>query len=273
MGVSHAINSYEKAFSVISEVVWFGGSTALNEGHGLCYNWDVGIATAADGRRGNHVELPTILNAPYFAGVADRPYAAVTGGRWITINKPGSFCNVWSSFNNVIGASVSTFEVGTGGEVAGAFGRAGFPGRGTFTPLQTIDRSTAGLCFGYLQEGEQSGGIEVITPTTEGNNPIVLMVGGVTYLTGTVTIANSDADFTLADGTFPRARKGFICEGTYSGNQVRVTATSGLQIDKSTNLDYFQFNADLEEVTLTWHCFDTNGQWIIDYFIGADISA
>ncbi len=153
MGYSAAINSHEKAFSVISAVVWFGGSTALNEGQGLCYNWDVGTGTASDGRRGNHVELPTILNAVYSAGVADRPYAAVTGGQFITINLPGSYCNIWSNASNTIGTSITTCSSDTTN--AGIFVYAGFPGKGSAVPLQTIDRSeTAGLCFAYLQEGE-----------------------------------------------------------------------------------------------------------------------
>ncbi|KKM73489.1 hypothetical protein LCGC14_1410020 [marine sediment metagenome] len=273
MGFSAAINSHEKAFSVITEFVWFEGDGALKEGQGVCYNWDYGTAADTDGRRGNRVELPAILNAPYFAGVADKVYAAQTGGQFITINKPGSYCNVWSSFNNVIGVGVSTFEVGTGGSGAGFFGRAGFPGKGSFTPLQTIDRSTPGLCFGYLQDGEQSGGIEVITPLAGSPVAIVLMVGGVTYLIGTVTIATQDHTFTLADGTYPRQRKGFICEGTYSSFEVEVTVTSGELTSGGTNLATVSFNADLEEMTLTWHGFDTNTKWVVDHYVGAALTA
>lgn len=257
----------------IQKTVWFGGSTALNEGQGLCWNWDYGTAATKEPSRANRVEVPAILNAPYFAGVADQAYSAKSGGQFITINLPGSICNIWSAFSNVRGVGVTTFEVGTGGDAAGSFGRAGFPGRGSATPLQTADgSSSAVVCLAYLHDGEQSGGIEIITPATPGAlTP--LMVGGVTYLIGTVSIADQAATFTLADGTYPRQRKAFVCEGTYSTNEFTITVTSGELTSGGTNLATVSFNADLEEMSLTWHAFDTNGQWIVDHYIGAALTS
>lgn len=274
MGRSASINGPLDLGNAIKADVWFGGTGALLEGQGLCYNWDYGTAATREASRYNRVELPAILNAPHFAGVAAQAYSASTAGQRITINLPGSVCNVHSSFNNVIGAGVTTFEVGSGGEIAGAFGRAGFPGQGSATPLQTVDRSsTAGLCLAYLHDGPQSGGIEVITPTAGAPTAIVLMVGGVTWLIGTVTIASQDHSNTLADGTYPGQRKGYACEGTYSSYEVAVTVTSGILANGSTNLAAVKFNANLEEMTLTWHGLDTNGQWVVDFTTGAALSS
>ncbi|KKN46484.1 hypothetical protein LCGC14_0672540 [marine sediment metagenome] len=273
MGRSFSINGPLDLDKTFQERVWFAGTGALDEGQGLCYNWDYGTAATREPSRYNRVELPALLNAPHFAGVADQAYAASTAGQFITINLPGSVCNVHSSFNNVIGVGVTTFEVGSGGDAAGTFGRAGFPGRGSATPLQTIDRSTPGPCLAYLHDGPQSGGIEVITPTAGAPTAIVLMVGGVTWLIGTVTIASQDHSNTLADGTYPGQRKGYACEGTYSSYEVAVTVTSGILADGSTNLAAVKFNANLEEMTLTWHGLDTNGQWVVDFTTGAALSS
>ncbi len=268
---SFAINAHEKDFPVFSKRVWFEGDGALVEGQGLCYNWDYGTPTVPDGRRGNRVELPAILNAPYFAGVADKPYSATTGGQFITINLPGSFCNIQSAkASTTIGVGVATFEVGTGGTGAGYFGRAGFAGRGTANILETT--TEAGLCFAYLQDGPQSGGIEVHTPVA--NTVSVLMVGGVTYLIGTVDNTAGAPSFAFVDGTYPDQRKAFVCEGTYSNNEFEITlATSGLDLDSTTGLISLDFNADLEEATLVWKAFDTNGFWVVEHLVGASTNA
>lgn len=272
MGAAHSINGPIDLGFQIKQTVWFAGTTAILEGQGLCYDWDYGTDATKEPSRGARVEVPAILNAPYFAGVATQAYSAKSTGQFIDIFLPGSVCNIYSAFNNVIGVGVSTFEVGTGGDAAGSFGRGGFPGRGSATPLQTIDRSTPGLCLAYLHDGPQSGGIEVVTPPTTGT-AITLMVGGVTYLIGTVAIGSADATFTLADGTYSGQKKAFVCEGTYSSNDVEVTVTSGLLADGATNLATVSFNADLEEMELTWHSFDTNGQWVVDHTVGAALTA
>lgn len=271
--MNFSINAPQKQGFTKSAWVWFEGSTALNEGQAVCYNWDYGTAASIDARRTNRVELPAILNAPYFAGVAARAYSANTGGQLIEIFLPGSTCNVWSCVANTIGTGVSTFEVGTGGDGAGFFGRGGFPGKGTVTPLQTIDRGTPGLCLAYLHEGPQSGGIEVVTPSTDGDDDITLMVGGVTYLIGTVAIANSNAAFTVADGTYSGQKKAIVCEGTFSTSLVEIDFTSAQHADGSTALVSADFNADKEEIALTWHSFDENGMWIVDFYVGCDIHA
>ena len=136
-------------------MVRFEGSTALVTGQAVCFNWDYGTDSAADGSRMNRVEVPTILNAPYFAGVTACAYPASTvpGGRMIEIWLPGSLCNIASKASTTIGVGRLTFEVG--GTYAGYFrDTEGFPGQGSCTPLQTIDRSNdQGTCLAMLETG------------------------------------------------------------------------------------------------------------------------
>lgn len=257
--VSHAINAHIKQSQAIIEFVWFNGDGALNEGQGVCYNWDYGTAANYDARRTNEVEVPTILNAPYFAGVAARPYAAHTGGQFIEIFLPGSTCNVWSELSNTIGVGRTTCEAGAGGGGAGFFGAGGLPGRGSATPLQTIDRSTtAGLCMVYLETGPESGLVEYITPAAAGG-AITCMVGGVTRFLA-VTLA-ADATFTLADGTLPGQRKAFHVEGLQTTNNIVITVTSGEQLDGATDLATITMDAVAMTSVLEWCGFATTATW------------
>lgn len=224
---SHAINGHEKQASVISEVVWFEGDTALLEGQGVCYNWDSGTAAAKDGRRSNRVEVPSILNAQYFAGVTDGKYAARTGGQLITIFKPGSWCNVLSRASTVIGVGRLTCEITAATATNGSFRYSGLEGEGSCVPFQTIDRSgTAGVCFCKLDAGRPSGLCEVIAIVD--NDAIgTVMVGGTTFVTG-ATIAGGDCTYTLPDATRDGLRKKIkVITTEIATNDLVVTVTTG----------------------------------------------
>ncbi len=260
MGVSYSANSHEKAFSVIPKRVWFGGSTALKEGQGVCYNWDVGTAADADGRRASHVEVCTILNAPYFAGVADRPYAAETGGQFVTINLPGSFCNIWSNASTTIGVGVVTCS--SDSTNTGIFKYAGFPGEGTATPLQTINRaSVAGLCFAYLQEGEPSGLVQLMTTPVIGTALGALSVGvyGMTVFdtVGQAEMTTGHTTFTVVDGTIPYLKKGFRCIVDCGNTYNYVMTVNGEQLDGTTNLQTIVLDDIADEDHIEW----TMGDW------------
>ncbi len=236
-------------------MVWFGGSTALVTGQAVCFNWDYGDdAAVRDGSRMNRVEVPTILNAPYFAGVAVCAYAANTGGRMIEIWLPGSLCDIASKASTTIGVGRLTFEVG--GTYAGYFrDTEGFPGEGSCVPLQTIDRSGAdgtatetGTCLAMLETGVQSGGIERVVVVA--SSAVVCMVGGVTMFTG--ASIGGDSTFALVQGTYEDQRKKFYVRTEITGgnNMVVTPATDGLSMDGSTALDTITFNAADETITL-----------------------
>jgi hypothetical protein len=237
--------------------VWFegNGSSAVSvyEGQGVCYNWDYGTAASEDFRRTNRVELPTILNARYFAGVLARNYTIPSGGRMVEVYAPGSTCNILSKASTTIGVGILTCTAG--GTYAGYWKYAGFEGEGSAVPLQTIDRSsTAGLCEAKLQEGVPSGLLELLTCTAGGAT--TMMVGGVTCFE-TATLA-SNATFTMAAGTIAGLKKKFEVKGTQTTSAVVVTlGGTALKIDGSTTLATLTMETIADEATLVW-----NGNWV-----------
>jgi len=270
MGSSQALNAHIAKPEQFPLWVWFEGATALAEGQGVCYNWDYGTATALDGKRSNRVELPSITNSRWFAGVAARDYAARAGGQFIEIFAPGSFCNILSKANTTIGVGRLTCEAG--GTYAGYFRYAGFEGSGSATPLQTVDRSTtAGKCFAKLEVGAPSGLVEVPTLKPAGGAH-VFMVGGVTIFDTATTLA-ADATFTLADGTLCGQKKAFKCAAAMTTKDIIVTVTSGVKgvgdADPTGALATITMDADNEEVTLVWDALDAGGHWCVTYVLGS----
>lgn len=251
-----SVNAPTKQAPVIPQWVWFGGSTALSEGQGVCYYFDYGTADEIDGRRLNHVELPSITNARYFAGVAARDYSAKTGGQFIEIYGPGSACNILAKADCTLGTGILTCEAG--GTYAGYFRYAGFEGEGSAVPLQTVDRSeTAGKVFSLLQTGNLSGLVEVVTAAA-GAYAAGWMVGGVTYLIGADIAQNMTAD--LEDGTVEELLKQFqVITTAVTTAIVNIDlASAGLKLDGSTAMNDIQLDAISEKITVQW----SGGIWI-----------
>lgn len=227
---SHAINAYEKQARTFSEWVWYETNAALSEGEAVCYNWDYGTDTDADGRRLNRVETPSTTNAQWFAGVAARDYTAKSTGQLIEINNPGSVCNILcgKDTNTVVGVGLLTFDVTTG--FKGEFRYAGLPGAGSAQPLQTTtgDASLPGLCLALLQVGPQSGGVEVV-PLVANNAIGTLMIGGTTLITGSA-IAGGSCTYILADPTvvIDGLRKRFdVITAEITTSDFVITVTTG----------------------------------------------
>jgi len=245
--------------------VWFegNGSTAqtLYEGMGVCYNWDYGTAATSTPARYNRVELPTILNARYFAGVLSQNYVIPAGGRVVTIYGPSSVCRIRSRVSNTIGVGLTTCEAG--GTYAGYWNLGGFEGEGSAVPLQTIDRSsTAGLVLAKLQEGPPSGLCEVLTCTAGGAT--TMMVGGKTIFAAATPA--TDATFTMADGTIAGLKKKFYTLGDQTTNNVVVTV-NGIQDDGTTAIATWTTDTAGEEITLAWH-----GDWFEQGHVGGTIA-
>jgi len=323
------------------------------KGQGLCYNSDYGTATENDGERFNRVELPSVSNNRHFAGVLDHNVTiGVTGKTWVTINEPGSICEIAIGVDTVLDTGMVTCSVGEGD--AGRFKFKGFAGRGSAIPMQTnasgidggeIDGtgslSTDGLtltagaaqfadtvagdkvfiiggededgslyvvpgeyevasvtsttvivltesavsattgaavtcsyytmngnqtCLAKLLDGEESGLVETVTPPNTGGAAVMsYMVGGVTYINGSITIATADANGALADGDQFGLKKGFYCLGAMTTNAVKVTpATAGLQMDKATAFASCTFDAADEVLILRW-----DGIWVVTGIVGA----
>jgi hypothetical protein len=262
MGRDASINAHEKVGYRKVLWVWFEGSTALVEGQAVCYNYDYGTAEAADGRRCNRVELPSQSNARYFAGVAARAYSASTGGQFIEINGPGSWCNIHAKADCTLGTGSLTFDITS--SYQGFFRYEGLDGEGSADILQTVDRSSvAGKVFAKLQEGPPSGGVEVV-PLVDNGAIGTLMIGGTTLVTGSA-IATGNCTYTLADGTIAGLRKKFkIITAEITANDLVITVTSGATDDiDDVSLDTVTFAGASTvlntSVTLTW-----DGAWMVN---------
>ena len=251
--MDRSANAPQQCGNVDVKWVWLAETVALKEGQGVCYDYayytgtDTGHALA-DARRTNRVKLPTILNAPFFAGVAARAYPAASTGQFIEIYTPGSTCYILTKAN--LSNAVGRVTCQAGGTYAGYFTAEGFQGQGSAIPLQTKDTSTTvGKTLALLEEGPQSGLVEVLTTTTGG--AITIMVGGVTHF-ATSTIASADATFTVADGTKEGMRKKFICDGSQTTNNYVMTVTTGLKFDGTTKLSTITMDTATNVTVIEW---------------------
>lgn len=132
-----------------------------------------------------------------------------------------------------------------------------------------VDVTPAGAatCTGYaytgnptalcdLLDGEESGGVEFLSPPNAGMVGIPYTTTGVSYVCAGITMA-ADTDVTFAQGTLPGQKKAFLCLGTMTTSDFTVDLeTNGIQIDGSTALAevnaidaagdnaYFEFNGE-----------------------------
>jgi len=91
-------------------------------------------------------------------------------------------------------------------------------------------------CIADLLDGDESGGVEFISPPNAGVVGQTYMVGGVSYICGGVTLA-ADVDVTFAQGTRPGETKAFVCLGTLTTSAFTIDlATNGIRIDGSSAL-------------------------------------
>lgn len=265
--VSHALNAHVKQSRTISVFLWFNADTALKEGQGVCYDYNYGTAADYDARRFNHVEVPTILNAQYFAGVAARPYAAVIGGQFIEIFLPGSICNIWTTVDTVIG--VGTLTVQAAGANAGMFTSAiGLEGRGTAEVMQTVTAGSGSLAMARLQDGPESGLQETVVIATAGGAVTGWMIGGTTTLDLTA-LTDADATIVLADAAKgPGQRKAFYVSANAAANNVVITVTSGT-LWAGTALSTITMDGLTDLTSLEWSGLGAGATWVVRANVGS----
>ena len=347
-----SVNAPVQSPNVITAWVWYSGIDGVRKGEAFCYDVSTGKSAEYDGKRHNYVTRPKAVNAGAFAGVAARNYPPSGTGNLIEIYLPGSQgVEIALGADTVMNEGILTFQVGGGNGAAGRFVKAGFAGRGSAVPRQTVTAvlessmtggwslatdgkaltvtSTAGIsagdtvillggedegsgkaivpgrytvasitsdtvlvlnasavaetpaaaltCTGYaisgnptcqadLLEGEESGGVEFVSPPNKGAaDAMTYMPSGVTYICGGVTIGSAAANGALANGAVFGQKKGFYCLGTLTTNDATVTlATAGLQntvtdaIDTAGNgaplaLVSAAFDAANEFLFLVWY--------------------
>lgn len=252
-----SINAPTKQNPTISKWVWYESNAALTEGEAVCYNWDYtgSGATYSDARRVNHVETPTTLNAQWFAGVAARNYSAVSTGQLIEIYCPGSVCNILcgKDTNTEVGVGLLTFDVTA--TFKGEFRYEGLPGAGSAQPLQTTtgDASSPGKCLALLQEGPQSGGVEVVAGVA--NDSIVLMVGGTSLCVG-LDVTAGDCLEEVLDGTIEGLRKKVeVITTAFTNNvlQIQIENDDGVTLtDGAQDLDAIEIDAIGDQFVIEW---------------------
>ena len=103
------------------------------------------------------------------------------------------------------------------------------------------------LCFGYLEDGEESGLQEWVNPVE--STAVQHMVGGMTHIGGGGMTLGADCTSTLADPTIVGELKAFFCHGAMTTNDYVVTVTSGLVL-AGTALANLNFNAVSENSLL-----------------------
>ena len=106
------------------------------------------------------------------------------------------------------------------------------------------------VTLAYLMDGEESGGLEVLSPINK--DPAQHMVGGTTLVGGGYTLGAGVSTATLADGVLDGMKKAFCGLGTLTTNGYVVTVTSGLEADMSA-LATITVDAALEMAVLQWN--------------------
>jgi len=119
----------------------------------------------------------------------------------------------------------------------------------------------------YLEDGEESGLVEFVTPVSGSSQPP--MRAGTTIIMGGITIA-ADAIPALANGLCIGERKAFKCTGTITTGDYLVTpSVTGLQLDGATALVSAELDGANDYTELRW-----NGQkWRAMENMGTTLSA
>jgi hypothetical protein len=202
MATGNSMTNYVKQPRAEKYRFFFTGEVALERGVGLCFDYDYGTATDAEGRRDKFVELPSATNNKHFAGVTAAAYPAKVGGRWIELYVPGSKCLVAAGQQDtVVGTTIMTCVAG--GADAGRFGLAGYLGRGTARALQTKT-----VCAAVDLTGAASVSTKTVTSTGKlgsvlaGDKMVILGGTAGTPTPGVYTIASvTSADELVLDET------------------------------------------------------------------------
>jgi len=234
-------------------------TSALVAGQAVCLDMDRGTATAVDGKRLQFVEAPSVSNNRDFAGILLDAKPAHTSGHVsvrVVVSGP--------ALVNVGASSVTLLDYLTADVVDGKFYGVGQKGRGTVKILQTL--VAAGLALADLCEGEESGMVHT-QAIAAGGGAVVLTPVGRSLIDGTLA-DTANSTFTLADGKQIGERKSIKMAVAMAANDLVVTVTNGVQIDRTTALATLTFNAINEEAILEWNGMD----WALLGYVGVTLA-
>jgi len=138
------------------------------------------------------------------------------------------------------------------------------------------------LMLAYLEDGEESGLSDYVTPNNGAARQFVLNQGGTTFVCGGgITVAGNSTINTLADpiligGSHGAVKKAFNCLSTITTAGYLVTVTSGKQAaDTTSALATILLDTAAEEIVLQWHGNmggSTAGYWTDLMHVGATIA-
>ena len=225
------------------------------------------------------------------AGTATAVYSSSTGLTTITSTGAGDAvgysdsdnitatdfeCTVFGGADNAAGGDASIGELASkavypvvASTSANAFTVTGDTGDCDLTI--TITKKEL-LVLAYLDDGPESGCLEVISP--QDAVAVQSMVGGVTLACGGYTMA-ADSTSILADGIVEGQMKSFGGLGTLTTKGYKVTVTSGVQEDHSSAIATVLIDAAAETIVLKWLGnigIATGGLWHELHNIGATIA-
>jgi hypothetical protein len=239
--------------------IYIPGSRGVNVALGVDTVIDTGILTFTAGASGSH--RGRFYTGKYKGRGSAIPRQTVTavvegdmiGAVW-TVDVTGLTITVTSTTGLAAGDTV----ILVGGELEEAADKYIIPGRYTIASLTatviTLTTScvegtpgAALLANGYaytgnpvcqadLLTGDESGGVEWLSPPNVITAALAYMTEGVSYICGGHTLAG-DCDVTFAQGTYPGQKKAFILEGDLTTSDFTLDLVSpGLSLDGSTAL-------------------------------------
>ena len=275
--------------------VFYSGTDTLKEGYALCYNFDardvnsedvtqtdpnVGEEVWADARR-VMVEKPAEGNKLHFAGVVSAKSNDVKGPAWVEIHRPGSVCNVYAFADcdhGATGITTNTGQIVTFSPGEYFFMDGGFPGAGSATVMQDVDRSTTpGTVMAELQVGMPSGGYQVVDMLSTATAGLIsVSLSTPCAYVGVYAFSADSADFVypertanetaatasilvlLANGKFIGQRVKFISEDAFSTKGISVVVSTGSKqaVCVGGELDfsaYVGLSAADDFIDLTWN--------------------
>jgi hypothetical protein len=208
--------------------------------------------------RGSAVPLQTLAAATLGnlakandTGTASCVYSGATGLTTVTLTGAGTALGYVDAavaadsyeLTVVGGATAATGHATTGRAVEGIYPVVQATGADTFTVTGNVGDPTGAttlltkkglLMLAYLEDGNESGLSEYVTPKVSAASQFVLSQGGTTFVCGGLTLAG-DSTATLADpitigGLGDGARKAIYALATNVTNSYLVTVTSGLKV-------------------------------------------
>jgi len=226
---------------------------ALTKGYGMVWDniatVDSVAVTVNDPARSRRVVNPSATKNKHFAGVLTQSYAANAAGQLVDIALPGenAYAEIYLGASSATIGDVFTCDCG---DTAGPFYAAGFPGKGTVNVATEV--SAAGLVWARLQDGPESGLVQTLTPVAAGG-AIAVSPRGLTRISGG-TVNTADITDTLADDVLIGERKCYeiiVLIGN-SKDLVVTLATTGEQLDGTTDLDTVTLDAEGDRCLLEW---------------------